>query len=281
MLTMARDQGTESKRDPICSRCTAKTMTKALVENDGYNPPHSQERPSKRQKTEGPGANSVIVAQQSPGQTVQSNHGEAMPSKETETPMTATTCDKSVHTDPETLNISKPDELLEDLGKPSCNGVQQTQSRKSSINISGSVPANTEGEQQEADLSVPNLAGRCPCNQIAENNIAEVFHGSSQASSPQPPKSSNQEASNKHKGPSQSSTRSLNNPVAEDSRDVEVEGSPTQSLKRGIESSNTGSCLPQQKTVSKDSVVSFPRCTSCGTKRVFNTPRNGETYVLW
>jgi len=278
---MVRDQVTASQRGAICARCTAKTMKLALVNNDGYDTPNSQERPSKRRKTEDHAAKDVIDGQISPSQTVQSCHGDLMYTRETGAPMKAIDSEKLVQMDAETLDISYRDAPLEDRGKPSPDGILLTQSEKSCVKAPGSAKTSIEREQQKPDLKVNTLAEKPAWSQTTEYNGDGVSQESSQAPLLQASRSINREDSDKYRRLSQSPARSPNLPIAEH-EEVKVEGCPTQSRKAGDEGSDTGNVLLLQPTLaSKDSVVSFPLCTSCRTKRVFNTAKNGETDILW
>lgn len=280
ILTTVRDRGFASQRNVICARCTTKTMKLALAENDGCKSPYSQERPAKRQKTGDHDANDVIVAQKSPRQTVQSYNGNPIYTNGTGTPLTTTDSEKPVYTNPETPDTSNRDAQLEDIGKPSSDDIQLAQSQKTCVKAPDSAQTNGEGEQQNSDLNVLNPAEKSTYTQTTEIDGVGVFQRSSQPLSPQPSGSVEQEDLVRLRRLSQSSVRPPTIPVAE-RRQVKVKGSPTRGTKAGNESSDTGSILPPQKTVSKDSVVSFPLCTSCGTKRVFSTPKNGETDILW
>ncbi len=57
--------------------------------------------------------------------------------------------------------------------------------------------------------------------------------------------------------------------------------SPAETTQAGTESSSTDGAVPLKNKTQKDTAVLLTLCTSCGTKRVFRTVRDGETDVLW
>ncbi len=280
LLTMVRDQETASQREAMCSRCTAKTMKLTCVNQDEYDSPHSQEHPPKRRKTEDDAVKDVIDGRKSPCQTVQPYHGNALYISGTGTPPPVIDSEKPMQIDSETLDISNQDALLEDIGKPTSNGTQLAESRKSFVKAPGSAETSIDGEQQKLDLNAQILAEKPACTRTTEDNGQEGVQDSSHATSPQVSGSINQESSDKYTHYLRSSTRSPTNTSAEN-QEVKVERSSTPSAKPGNGSSDVDGVLPSPYTLSRDSVVSFPLCTNCGTKRVFNIPRNGETDNLW
>lgn len=277
---MVRDQETASQREAICSRCTAKTIKLTLVNKDGYNSPYSQEHPPKRQKTEDDAVKDVIDRRKSPSQSVHSFRGNALYMNGTGTPPPAIDSEKPMQTDSETLDISNQDVLLKDLGKPTSNGTQLAKSRESFFKLPGSAETRVDGKQQKLDLNAQILAEKPACTRTTEDNGQEVSQDSSHATSPQVFGSINQENPDKYTHHLRSSTRSPINTSAEN-QEVKVERSSTQSAKPGNGSSDADGVLPSPNTLSRDSVVSFPLCTNCGTKRVFNIPRDAETDNLW
>ena len=255
-------------------------MKLTLVDNDESDFPHSEERPPKRQKTEDRGKAELVDAQTLQSQAVQSLDGNSMCTTGPGILLPAIDSGKPVHIDSEMLDTSNGDELLEGIRKLSSGGVQLAQSRKSCVKAPGSPATSAEDEQQKLDLDVQSLAERPAGTQTTEMNGGRVCQSSSRAPSPQPSRSLDREVSEKDRRLSQYSTHAETAPVAAD-RENKVERSPTESTKAGNGGTVTGSILPSDKPVSNDSAVSFPLCTSCGTKRVFNTPRNGETEILW
>lgn len=282
ILTMVRDQesANQQQQDGICSRRTAKTPKLILEDNDEYDSSHSQERPSKRRKTEQHNMKDTVLGQRSPRQTIQSNGCTSIVTIGTRTPLIATDSERPPYIDSETLNSPNQDAQSEDSRTPASGGTQLAQSQKSSIKTPVLAETSAEGEQQELNPNTQDPAEKAACTQVTAISGVEVCQTFTQAPSPQASRNINQENSGKHTYHLRHSPHSPTSPSAE-IEDVKVKGSPTQSTKVGKGSSDKGSVLPELDTVSMDSVISFPLCTSCGIKRVFNTPRNGETKILW
>ena len=274
LLTMGRDGVLASQPNAIYSRCTVERTKLTVLDNEKYNPPYDQERPFKRQKTEEHFETNEIFAQKSPNQIFQSDN-------ETEASLTAIENEKPVRVNPEISNGSNRDVLSGDTERTSSEGIRLEEVWESSVKAVGSAQTNAKREQQGSDLNVQNLAKESGSTLITDVDGRQVIQRHSQAPPPlQPFIHLEQEDLDKHEQLSQYSARSPTTAIAE-RRDVTIESCPAQNTKTGNGSNDTTGIVPSQQTVAKDSTISFPLCTSCGNKRVFTTPRYGQTEILW
>lgn len=191
--------------------------------------------------------------------------------------------DKSMSMESNISDVPSQSTPLGDLGKLSFIEVSSQQCRTPSVEDPGSAfPAiqkdaksNDTAEQQLSNQKVQGLTNNTALIQTPDMT-KEVYQEIVQTFVSQPSTDLGKVNTRVSRQIPQSCSPSLPNRNTRS-----IKSSPVEAARACNEDSGTSSTLPSTTLMSKDDVVIFPLCTSCGIKRVFGKAGNRKTEVLW